>query len=212
MWLQRRHAPLLFLLLHAQSPIAAQSLPNSDSNLVPRDANPAADAATLLSHSSVSRHVGTKDAPVDGRDGMPHEGPWVQTGAERERKKTQTGGSDSASRPLGGLVSDQHIEGDIPVTNDGVMDDPNRLGPKEGTRGTEGGVSEKSKDSILTSKVPGPPKAAPPLPHSEEEKIREMDGTEYLKSQDDEERRLLEVSALIPSNSPKLLMSHTETD
>jgi len=23
--------------------------------------------------------VGTKDAPVDGRDGMPHEGPFVET-------------------------------------------------------------------------------------------------------------------------------------
>ena len=52
------------------------------------------------------------------------------------------------------------------------MDDPHRAGPKEGTRGTEGGVSEKGKEGQLTSeKVPGGPKEAPPLPHSETKKL-----------------------------------------
>jgi hypothetical protein len=36
-------------------------------------------------------------------------------------------------------------------SNGGVMDDPHRAGPKEGTRGTEGGVSEKGKEGKLGS-------------------------------------------------------------
>ena len=57
------------------------------------------------------------------------------------------------------------------------MDDPNRVGPKEGTRGTEGGISEKSRekqenlDAQLSENKPEEPKAAPPLPHSEQEKL-----------------------------------------
>ena len=52
----------------------------------------------------------------------------------------------------------------LPLSNDGVTDDPNRVSPKEGTRGTEGGVSEKSKDNgkLPTEKVPETPKEAPP--------------------------------------------------
>lgn len=63
-----------------------------------------------------------------------------------------------------------------PHSNDGVMDDPNRSGPKEGTRGTEGGVSEKQKENRLSGeKVPGGPKEAPPLPHSEQQKLPTID-------------------------------------
>lgn len=62
--------------------------------------------------------------------------------------------------------------GDIPEKNDGVMDDENRLLPKKGTTGTEGGISEKVKDKDLkkTENKPQPPKEAPPLPESEEKK------------------------------------------
>ena len=48
----------------------------------------------------------------------------------------------------------------IPESNDGVMDDKNRVGPKQGTTGTEGGVSGKSSSS-LEAKVPYAPKEAP---------------------------------------------------
>jgi hypothetical protein len=58
------------------------------------------------------------------------------------------------------------------------MDDPDRAGPKAGTRGTEGGVSEKGKDSQFNAeKVPGSPKEAPPLPHSEKQKQPDSDTT-----------------------------------
>lgn len=73
----------------------------------------------------------------------------------------------------------------MPKANDGVMDDPNRQAPKEGTTGTEGGVSEKERDRKAlegqtgerAEKKPDPPKEAPPLPHSEEEKIRVTEGS-----------------------------------
>ncbi|KAL3468810.1 hypothetical protein BJX99DRAFT_242663 [Aspergillus californicus] len=116
---------------------------------------------------------GTLDAPVDGKDGRPHAGPWVETSAERDRKKsgTVTSGQEQArsdTKSAGHLDANGKL---IPYTNDGVMDDHNRAAPKEGTRGTEGGLSEKLKGSTHAGdKSPDGPKEAPPLPHSEEHK------------------------------------------
>lgn len=121
-----------------------------------------------------------KDAPIDGKDGRPHTGPFVETSAERGRKKAKGSAGDgeksatSDKPPVKGKVPE-----DAPETNDGVMDDPYRTGPKEGTTGTEGGVSEKSRDKegslaaigAEEGKKPDPPKEAPPLPHSEQEKV-----------------------------------------
>ena len=121
--------------------------------------------------------VGTKDAPVDGKDGRPHLGPFVETSAERDRKKAKESGDDvpKPSKSAGKSASSE--DGwRMPETNDGVMDDPNRTGPKEGTRGTEGGITEKTKDGKedkkeSTEKKPDPPKEAPPLPHSEQKSM-----------------------------------------
>lgn len=122
--------------------------------------------------------IGTKDAPVDGKDGRPHLGPFVETGAERDRKKAKENSGDADIKkpvPEGVPTSDGPK---IPETNDGVMDDPHRAGPKEGTRGTEGGISEKNKDrkatqsdGAKTEKKPDPPKEVPPLPHSGQESL-----------------------------------------
>ena len=128
--------------------------------------------------------LGKKDAPVDGKDGRPHQGPFIETEAERDRKKAKesgdhpTGASGSPSKPLskegwGDKAKDMDLPS-LPKSNDGVMDDRNREGPKEGTRGTEGGISEKSKGKSSAEdgeKTPEEPKAAPPLPHSEQEKM-----------------------------------------
>ncbi|KAF7718729.1 Uncharacterized protein PECH_004289 [Penicillium ucsense] len=112
---------------------------SSDSNAVYVDAEPAV-------YNTPAKE--SPDAPVDGKDGKPHAGPWVDTATDRDRNAK---GSDEAKS--------------------GVMDDPSRTGPKEGTRGTEGGVSEKEKVNQGTSeKVPGSPKEAPPRPHSEKQK------------------------------------------
>lgn len=104
------------------------------------------------------------NVPVDGQDGRPHAGPWVVT----SRKKTETDGGGGRVKGKGtqglrdslvGRVAEDGVR-----ANDGVMDDPNRTGPKEGTRGTEGGVSEKQKgSSSAAEKRPGSPKEAPGL-------------------------------------------------
>jgi hypothetical protein len=98
--------------------------------------------------------VGTKDAPVDGKDGKPHAGPFVETAAERERKKAKESGDGKGfstgtkpvpkplKAPPGGASYSEDSK--IPESNDGVMDDPNRVSPAEGTRGTEGGVTERT--------------------------------------------------------------------
>ncbi|KAJ5820351.1 hypothetical protein N7474_005942 [Penicillium riverlandense] len=141
---------------------------NSNARLVDSDASGVAGSASK----------GTLDVPVDGKDGRPHAGPWVETSAERDRKSSKgtSDGSDlSPSKYDSKLPSSDHLTEDgkvIPHSNGGVMDDPHRSGPKEGTRGMAGGVSEKEKENQLSSeKVPGGPKEAPPLPHSEQKKM-----------------------------------------
>ncbi len=139
-----------------------------------------ADGPTTPASKAGADGVGTKDAPVDGKDGRPHLGPFVETGAERDRKKAKESGDEvTVSKAVpssisGGVMSDGGSK--MPETNDGVMDDPNRTGPKEGTRGTEGGITEKSKDrkegqsdGAKPEKKPDPPKEIPPLPHGEQE-------------------------------------------
>ena len=139
--------------------------------------------------------AGTKDAPVDGKDGRPHAGPFVETNAERDRKKAKDKGDDdlpSAGRKPGPKDT---YDSFMPSSNDGVMDDPNRAEPKEGTRGTEGGVSEKNREDRLDSmsgkqvaKTPSEPKEAPPLPHSEQEKLSESQDKSGSKSSKQESK------------------------
>ncbi|KAI4147734.1 MAG: hypothetical protein LQ341_001725 [Variospora aurantia] len=166
------------------------------------DANAAPSVPSGLAKSVTDSTKGTKDAPVDGKDGRPHQGPFIETSAERDRKKAKESGDDepasTAKKPPNTekLKEASHMDGwkiDMPETNDGVMDDPNRSGPKEGTRGTEGGISEKSRDgktegdSGLTKseKRPDPPKEAPPLPHGEQEKLGSKDSKDPTKKTSD---------------------------
>lgn len=203
---RRRPSPLLLLLLPILIPTVTARLikaPSSDSSLRKREAAPAnapLDAAVVPGKANP---VGTKDAPVDGKDGLPHQGPFVETGAERDRKKTKEGDAKEPARSsLKGSDIEHAVEPGTPVSNDGVMDDPNRLGPKEGTRGTEGGVSEKSKDGKYVDKVPDPPKKEPPLPHSEAEKIGSEKGPKFIA---EEEKKLLEVTTHTPPVLRQLL-------
>lgn len=178
----RRLSPALaLLLLTAVSTTLAESSSDSTPTLTQRDAS-VADAVRPESNLLASPKAapkGTLDAPVDGKDGKPHAGPWVETSAERDRKKEKADGKAVADKLDTHDLSVEHIGPDgkpMPHSNDGVMDDPHRVGPKEGTRGTEGGVSEKSKESkFATEKVPETPKEVPPLPHSEQEKIPNLD-------------------------------------
>ncbi|GAB1205871.1 hypothetical protein APSETT445_004550 [Aspergillus pseudonomiae] len=170
---QRLSSPFLLFLLPAIATALTDLAPNPASALNPtvaeRDATVPNAVVDELAAPKVSPK-GTLDAPVDGKDGRPHAGPWVETNAERDRKKTGTAKTEEQAD----TKSTEHLGPDgkpIPYSNDGVMDDPHRTGPKEGTRGTEGGVSEKQKGSTNPGeKVPDSPKEAPPLPHSEQQK------------------------------------------
>ncbi|KAI9723110.1 MAG: hypothetical protein M1828_004358 [Chrysothrix sp. TS-e1954] len=105
--------------------------------------------------------VGTKDAPVDGMDGKPHAGPWVDASLDPEKKKDASKTGPSRERV---------------IPEDSVMNDPNRQSPKKGTTGTEGGVSEKTKEQKAKEeetgrqrpKKPESPKDAASVPHNEE--------------------------------------------
>ncbi|KAJ5251934.1 hypothetical protein N7489_002344 [Penicillium chrysogenum] len=173
------HSSFLLFLLPAISAVLADTTYNDNiDSRVSRET--AGNNARLVDSDIVASNVakGAPDVPVDGKDGRPHAGPWVETNADRDRKGVKgTDDIDSVSTKYDTKIpSSEHLSTEegkmIPHSNGGVMDDPHRAGPKEGTRGTEGGVSEKGKEGKLTSeKAPGGPKEAPPLPHSETKKL-----------------------------------------
>ncbi|KAI6778912.1 putative Ca2+/H+ antiporter [Emericellopsis cladophorae] len=165
------HSSLLLLLLPAFA--TALGDPIGDARDLDTSAIIASDEAAGHVDPSDRRETPTKDAPVDGRDGKPHLGPFVGSDS--------TGNGDQGLPPLKGRPDDYTVvDGKkIPKTNDGVMFDKNRDRPQEGTTGTEGGVTEKEKtrkerENQLGARLqaqPESPKEQPPLPHSEQEKM-----------------------------------------
>lgn len=172
------NSPFLLLILPAlvgalKDPVAASGAASIDNTgaIVANDDITAPKGRTSLP---------TKDAPVDGRDGKPHQGPFVETDG-KSTKGTTDGKSVAALENIKGRPDDPTIvDGKkIPETNDGIMFDKNRQKAKEGTTGNQGGVSEKDKarkaqegktgEKLVTQ--PEPPKEKLPLPHSEEEKL-----------------------------------------
>ncbi|OCK92687.1 UPF0016-domain-containing protein [Cenococcum geophilum 1.58] len=188
MRLRKRPAPVLLLLIPAL-PVFASSLPGDvEAKQVGRAVSvqdyPA--AATLPPVSpTLKLDVGTKDAPVDGLDGKPHKGPFVE-GKLGKPKKPAAEVEDilPVASKLPESSSKKLIE--EVLENDGVMDDPDRVAPQKGTTGTEGGVSAKDRDrkkeedrtGEKAEKIPDPPKEAPALPHSEQESIKDKAPTE----------------------------------
>ncbi|EGE05823.1 hypothetical protein TEQG_04833 [Trichophyton equinum CBS 127.97] len=156
-----------------------------------RESNPSKAVADTVSSDDPA--TWDYNSPFDGKDGKPHAGPFVETNAERGRKKSSKngGGSKQEDEEDDTFSEDtEHIAPDgtkIPHSNDGVMDDKNRSGPKEGTTGTEGGVSAKSKGKdTSTNRKPDSPKELPPLPHSEQTKIPGQD--DQPEDSDDEKK------------------------
>lgn len=189
MKIQRKCHPLLLLLTLTINAVAAEDLravssrgsappgKEASSRLV------AADPIPSSANANIKLDPGTKDAPVDGKDGKPHAGPWVESGSDKGKEAVHGGGeitSASRNKPSPRPISASII----PEVNDGVMDDLDRVGPKKGTTGTEGGVSEKDRSRKAhegqtgekPEKMPDPPREAPPLPHSEVEKIKVKEG------------------------------------
>lgn len=212
MRLRQRPSPLFLLLIPSftltygfNAEQVADLAEGRDVGPLGPDAGPSPSMPTTLSvKSNLDSSSGIKDAPVDGKDGRPHAGPFVETNAERGRKKAKENGDDDAAapkRPLTDMTKGAHM----PETNDGVMDDPNRTGPKEGTRGTEGGISEKNRDKKAQEadivgpkpeKIPDPPKEAPPLPHSEQEIVEQTGTKDSGKKGVEEEERPKELGGL----------------
>ncbi|KAK8070838.1 hypothetical protein PG997_011041 [Apiospora hydei] len=195
MKLRQKHAQLLLLLLPALA--IASATPDTTSEKEVRAAierDPVTGATGAAAASKPKYDVGTKDAPVDGKDGKPHEGPFVEP---KKADKSDTAAPKKELPPLKDAPKDHTVyEGkEVPQTNDGVMDDRDHLRPKKGTTGTEGGVSEKDKarkakegkTGEKVEKVPETPKEKPPLPHSEQEKITSDKGTKKEKEKDDKD-------------------------
>ena len=192
----RRRSPILLLLL----PALATALTTPARTKV--EAVAAQDAIDVDDAVPASNKAGwvTKNAPVDGLDGKPHAGPWVAVDSNPKKKKPVAGGEDIGPK-IPDSVARLEKEGYgahsseqgwnlIPDKNDGVMDDANRLAPKKGTTGTEGGVSEKNKmDKVneyktgeKAEKKPDSPKKIPPLPDSEEERLKDhLEGKQKVK-------------------------------
>ncbi|KAK5133416.1 hypothetical protein LTR08_007755 [Meristemomyces frigidus] len=133
--------------------------------------------------ASTRPYKGTDDAPVDGLDGKPHAGPFVDTTPEESKTMQGVAGTTASSKAVPTML-EKFTQGasredgwkleDIPEKIDGVMNDEGRVVPKKGTTGTEGGISEKDKERKALGdpeKTPQEPKEAPPLPHSEQERI-----------------------------------------
>lgn len=194
MKIRRRNAQLLLLLLPFVSALSAAGQDDNPSTVAKQPRDPAIldpNPSPVVDISKGKYDVGTKDAPVDGKDGKPHAGPFV--GSEKDQKMKS--GVDESESVLGmgkedttELVSPTNGKASVP---DGVMDDPNRELPKQGTTGTEGGVSEKDKvrkaqegqTGEKVEKTPDSPKEAPPLPLSEETNIK----SEKVKTKSDDD-------------------------
>ncbi|KAF4551038.1 Hypothetical protein D9617_15g043920 [Elsinoe fawcettii] len=205
MRVRRQWKPLLLLVLPSLlATVAANAQPQIDTPVAVAgkaidelDFNDIDQASTL---KPSNKEIGTKDAPVDGKDGKPHAGPWV--GKDTETKKSGKSSSDDDAVPDSVKKLEKQLaqsEGKkkgsrIPDKNDGVMDDPGRQSPEEGTTGTEGGVSEKSKKQKQKeaktgekqAKKPKAPSEAPPLPHSEQQLIKDAQGGSKDETEDSE--------------------------
>lgn len=171
--------PLLALLLPAVRVLAATTSTSSSSSSTSADADADANTAPLAAPRSAAPAAlldspaqqalrGTKDAPVDGLDGKPHAGPYVddQPTAGKKPNIVQDLGPKLPG-PLPSPTFDGVLAGDK-----SVMQDPQRL-PATGSTGTEGGVSAKDAARLAHEEqtgskkenVPESPKEPPPHPH-----------------------------------------------
>jgi len=185
MKLRARRSPLFLLLIPTLVAAAAVS---TDSKLDKDAVGKSYQVDVALDEAAPVKKYGTKDAPVDGKDGKPHAGPFLKYESKDPKAEEFPTLKD---RPVDPTIIDGKK---IPESNDGVMDDKNRPAPKKGTTGTGGGVSEKDKErkkkeSQTGEKVgnkPQTPKEAPPLPHEDEEKImREKETKPNTKAPED---------------------------
>ncbi|CAE7214661.1 Transmembrane protein [Pyrenophora teres f. teres] len=163
------------LLLLPTLPLLATSVAGETLNhkRVARAALPAAlpaySQAAIVAEATPGAK-GTKDAPVDGLDGKPHAGPYVDDTPKAHDKAPNVvedlGSSKKPKASPESVLVDKVLDGDK-----SVMQDPGRK-LATGKTGTEGGVSAKDKERLAhedktgskMKQVPESPKEAPPHP------------------------------------------------
>ncbi|KAL9094658.1 MAG: hypothetical protein Q9165_002927 [Trypethelium subeluteriae] len=157
---------------------------------------PTIDTGKSSSLSGTKSSTSTKDAPVDGLDGKPHDGPFVETSPEENRKKAasdslastydSTDESGSSSPSSSDKMSGKSKGSvDSSTEENGVMSDRAGRSPATGHKGTEGGISEKDRDrktqeghGVSKGKTPDSPKEQIDLPDSIQDRIELKEKTE----------------------------------
>lgn len=180
MRLSQSRVHTLILFLPALQVLASSVAAAADDKPVARapvPAYPNVSAAPNPSLAPTTGSKGTKDAPFDGQDGMPHEGPYIKDDPSPTKKKPaiveELGPKKTSANAPKPPKEDTILDGDK-----SVMQDPDRK-LATGNKGTEGGVSAKDKERLAhedktgskLEKVPESPKEAPPLPHSEQKQL-----------------------------------------
>lgn len=208
MRLRQPRATALLLLLPAVQVLAGSVLTNVEDSKVARAVSSDAAAATGAAAAAAAlspKQQGTKDAPVDGFDGKPHAGPYV----DDSKIPTEKGpGGIEELRPGTRKPTTEEkeaLESKI-EKDDSVMNDPDRQSPK-GNTGTEGGVSAKDKERLAhedktgekMEKVPEAPKEVPDVPtsHGNQQHIKDKQETPKDGKKDaDGETRVLGAQGL----------------
>src|ERR1700693_3482367 len=90
---RRRPSPLLLLLLPSLATVLVAAAQDGTKSTLskatqPRDPKIETNPSPIVDLNTKSKYdIGTKDAPVDGKDGKPHAGPFV--GSEKDSKKSK---------------------------------------------------------------------------------------------------------------------------
>ena len=147
---------------------------------------PPIDTAKEPSLTGAKSGTGKKEAPVDGLDGKPHNGPFVdvEESADEKRKKAASESLQSTYDSLD--ASGSHTSSDKSnEDDDGAKRDKSTNFETTGHTGTEGGVSEKEKDrktqerlGTSKGKTPDSPKEPIELPDTIEDRIDLKEKTE----------------------------------
>lgn len=183
MQIRRRSPPLLLLLL--PSLVAAIAIDSSKAKpgSVEHLADDASSQQTIDSLIPTRPDKGTKDAPVDGQDGKPHAGPFVDTTRKKLSTTVEDLGSGSSSKFSDEFEKSAKEEGwEIPEQVDSVMTKGRGEFERTGLDGTEGGVSSKDKERKMgkgtKEKRPEGPKEV--LKDHEVEKEKVIKGKEKM--------------------------------
>lgn len=155
---QKFRSPLLLILLPtiAQALTIDKSKPGSVEQLKAGESERSAAANAAAIAISGPAGKGTKDAPVDGLDGKPHAGPYIESTKKKQPQQVEDIGS------IKGAAGKEKV---LSADDDGVMSDVRNHKEVTGPTGTEGGVSQKDKDRLgkeQEEKKPSQPKEAPP--------------------------------------------------